>query len=101
MIGSGYVGTTIAACFAELGHEVVNADVAGERVAMLGLAFKSGTDDIRNSREIPVIERHQARGATIVAYDPLATDTMRERFPDIEYVDTLTQRCPERLPPSS
>ena len=27
IIGSGYVGTTVAACFAELGHEVVNVDI--------------------------------------------------------------------------
>nr|WP_306462315.1 MULTISPECIES: UDP binding domain-containing protein [unclassified Halorubrum] len=52
------------------------------------MAFKPGTDDIRNSRAIPVIEGLQARGAEIVAYDPVATDNMRERFPDIEYVDT-------------
>ena len=65
-----------------------HVDVAGERVAVLGLAFKPGTDDIRNSRAIPVIEGLQARGAEVVAYDPVAIDNMRERFPDIEYVDT-------------
>jgi UDPglucose 6-dehydrogenase len=32
IIGSGYVGTTIAACFAELGHEVVNVDIDDEIV---------------------------------------------------------------------
>ncbi|TKX71844.1 nucleotide sugar dehydrogenase [Halorubrum sp. GN11GM_10-3_MGM] len=65
-----------------------HVDVAGERVAVLGLAFKPGTDDIRNSRAIPVIEGVQARGAEIVAYDPVAIEHMRERFPDVEYADT-------------
>ncbi|MDB2293260.1 UDP-glucose 6-dehydrogenase AglM [Halorubrum ezzemoulense] len=65
-----------------------HVDVAGERVAVLGLAFKPGTDDIRNSRAIPVIEGLQARGAEVVAYDPVAIEHMRERFLDIEYVDT-------------
>ncbi len=65
-----------------------HVDVANERVAVLGLAFKPGTDDIRNSRAIPVIEGLQARGATVVAYDPVATDNMRERFPEVEYVDS-------------
>ncbi|MFW6045593.1 MAG: nucleotide sugar dehydrogenase, partial [Natronomonas sp.] len=40
-----------------------HVDVAGERVAVLGLSFKPGTDDIRGSRAIPVIEGLQARGA--------------------------------------
>ena len=65
-----------------------HVDVTGKRVAVLGLAFKPGTDDIRNSRAIPVIEGLQTRGAEIVAYDPVAGANMRERFPDIEYTDT-------------
>ena len=65
-----------------------HVDVAGERVAVLGLAFKPGTDDIRNSRAIPVIEGLQARGAEVAAYDPVSIENMRERFPDIEYTDT-------------
>ncbi|SEH46551.1 UDPglucose 6-dehydrogenase [Halopenitus malekzadehii] len=62
-----------------------HADVAGERVAVLGLAFKPGTDDVRNSRAIPVIDGLHERGADVVGYDPVATETMRERFPDLEY----------------
>jgi UDPglucose 6-dehydrogenase len=62
-----------------------HTDVAGERVAVLGLSFKPGTDDIRESRAIPVIEGLQERGAEVVGYDPVATEEMRERFPDIEY----------------
>jgi UDPglucose 6-dehydrogenase len=63
-------------------------DVAGRRVAVLGLAFKPGTDDIRNSRAIPVIEGLRERGAEVVAYDPVAIEEMRERFPDIEYAES-------------
>ncbi len=65
-----------------------HVDVAGRRVAVLGLAFKPGTDDIRNSRAIPVIEGLRERGATVVAYDPVAGAEMRERFPDIAYADS-------------
>ncbi|MFC7132477.1 MULTISPECIES: UDP-glucose 6-dehydrogenase AglM [Salinibaculum] len=65
-----------------------HVDVAGERVAVLGLSFKPGTDDVRNSRAIPVIERLQERSATVVAYDPVAAGEMREHFPDIEYADS-------------
>ena len=65
-----------------------HVDPAGRRIAVLGLAFKPGTDDIRNSRAIPAIEGLQQRGADVVAYDPVATDRMRERFPDIEYAES-------------
>ncbi len=62
-----------------------HVDVAGSRIAVLGLSFKPGTDDIRHSRAIPVIEGLNARGADVVGYDPVANERMRERIPDIEY----------------
>ncbi|NLV14102.1 UDP-glucose 6-dehydrogenase AglM [Haloarcula argentinensis] len=65
-----------------------HVDVSGKRVAVLGLAFKPGTDDIRNTRAVPVIEGLQERGADIIAYDPVATENMRERYPDIQYTDS-------------
>ncbi len=65
-----------------------HVDPAGRRIAVLGLAFKPGTDDVRNSRAIPAIEGLQRRGAEVVAYDPVATENMREHFPDVEYADS-------------
>ena len=65
-----------------------HVDVAGKRVAVLGLAFKPGTDDVRGSRAKPVIEGLQARGATVVAYDPLAAGAMAGEFPDVEYAES-------------
>ena len=65
-----------------------HADVAGERVAVLGLAFKPGTDDVRGSRAVPVIEGLQARDAEVVAYDPVAVARMRERRPEVTYADS-------------
>mgnify|MGYP006288174237 CR=1 FL=1 len=62
--------------------------VEGTRVAVLGLAFQPGTDDIRTSRAIPVIEGLAERGAHVVAYDPVATENMQAPFPDIEYADS-------------
>jgi UDPglucose 6-dehydrogenase len=64
-------------------------NVADKRIAVLGLAFKPGTDDIRNARSIPVIEGLQSRNAAIAAYDPVATDEIRERVPDIEYTTSI------------
>jgi len=65
-----------------------HVELDGARIAVLGLAFKPDTDDIRNTRAIPVIESLVARGADVVAYDPVATDTMADQFSDIEYAET-------------
>jgi len=62
-----------------------HVDVSGKRVAVLGLSFKPGTDDIRNSRAIPIIEGLQERNADVIAYDPVAVENMRAHFPDISY----------------
>jgi UDPglucose 6-dehydrogenase len=56
-----------------------------KRVAILGLAFKDNTDDIRESRAIPVIRELQKRGADIAAYDPVANAFMKNKIPEIEY----------------
>lgn len=72
-------------------------DITGERVAVLGLSFKPGTDDIRNSRAVPVIEGLQERGAEIVACDPVAIENMRARFPDIEYAETAALHLPSLI----
>jgi UDPglucose 6-dehydrogenase len=66
-------------------------DVAGKRITVLGLAFKPGTDDVRNSRAIPTIEGLRERGAEVVAYDPVATENMHERFPDVEYTASAAE----------
>lgn len=65
-----------------------HVDVSGKRVAVLGLAFKPGTDDVRNSRAITVIEGLKQRGAEVIAYDPIAAENMREHFPDIQYAES-------------
>ena len=51
-----------------------DASVAGARVAVLGLTFKANTDDLRESPALRLAERLVARGATVVAFDPVATE---------------------------
>ena len=60
-------------------------DLKGRRIGVLGLTFKPDTDDIRESRAVPVIERLIEEGATVVAYDPKAMGTFKGLFPQIEY----------------
>lgn len=66
-------------------------DLKGKRIAVLGLAFKNDTDDIRESRSIPVISVLIERGALVTAYDPLASENMKRVYPYIEYSSTAEQ----------
>ncbi len=59
--------------------------LAGKRIAVLGLAFKAETDDVRDSRAISVIRSLLDKGAVVVAYDPIAIPAMRCIFPEITY----------------
>lgn len=56
-----------------------------KRIAVLGLAFKNDTDDIREARSIPVIQELIDNGAEISAYDPMANENMKQIFQTIEY----------------
>jgi PAS domain S-box-containing protein len=47
-------------------------DVAGQRIAVLGLAFKPGTDDLRESPAVPVVTALRKQGAHVIAHDPVA-----------------------------
>lgn len=55
-------------------------------IGILGLAFKPGTDDVRGSRAIEIVEVLLREGATIKAYDPLAMENFKKLYPHIEYV---------------
>jgi len=60
-------------------------DVRDRRIAVLGLAFKNDTDDIREARSIPAIQKLLGMGASVAAYDPLAAENIRAVFHDVEY----------------
>ena len=54
----------------------------GKRLGVLGLAFKGGTDDVRESPAIAVIHSLLQEGCSISAYDPAATARARAEFPE-------------------
>jgi len=58
--------------------------LTGKRVALLGLAFKPHTDDMRGASSLILAGRLQGEGATVVGYDPVATERAREVLPEIE-----------------
>ena len=59
----------------------------GKRIAVLGLAFKPETDDMRDAPSIDIIRGLMERGALISAYDPVATKEARKALPEIEYAE--------------
>lgn len=61
----------------------------GLKVAVLGLTFKPGTDDLRESPSIPNVRRLIEEGAEVRAYDPVGVDNFKRIYPkDIEYVSS-------------
>jgi len=62
--------------------------LSGKTVSILGLAFKPGTDDIREAPSIKLIAELKKHGTTIKAYDPKATENMKKILPDITYTES-------------
>jgi UDPglucose 6-dehydrogenase len=60
-------------------------DLRGKRVAVLGLAFKPNTDDMREAPSIPLINALVERGAKVSAFDPVARDQAEKVFTGIEF----------------
>jgi UDPglucose 6-dehydrogenase len=63
--------------------ERFGANLAGRVIALWGLAFKPGTDDMRDAPSQVVVRELARRGATIRAYDPVATDEARRVLADV------------------
>ena len=62
--------------------EKLLGDLDDKRVAVLGLAFKKDTDDIREAASVRVIAGLHQKGARIVAYDPMAITNARKLLPE-------------------
>jgi len=65
----------------ELTRQVAGG-LRGKRIGVLGLAFKPGTDDMRDAASIKVVNALLREGAEIHAYDPRALDNARKIFDD-------------------
>ncbi|MBA4203478.1 UDP-glucose dehydrogenase family protein [Pannonibacter sp. Q-1] len=65
----------------------LGGDIAGKTVAVLGLAFKPNTDDMREAPSIPIIKRLQEAGATIRAFDPVSMHEASKSMTDVMFCD--------------
>lgn len=89
---SGYDATLLSEVLALNERQPVRAiaileeelgELKGKRIAVLGLAFKAGTDDVRESRAIPIVRELQSRGADVVGYDPVASSNFKKVLPNV------------------
>ena len=62
--------------------------LSGKRIALLGLAFKPDTDDMREASSLVLAARLQGEGAYVAAYDPVAEERARELLPTVELCDS-------------
>jgi UDPglucose 6-dehydrogenase len=62
--------------------------LVGKRIALLGLAFKPDTDDMREASSLVLAARLQGEGARVAAYDPVAEDRASELLPAVELCDS-------------
>ncbi|HEX2084963.1 MAG TPA: UDP-glucose/GDP-mannose dehydrogenase family protein [Solirubrobacteraceae bacterium] len=62
--------------------------LVGKRIALLGLAFKPNTDDMREASSLVLAGRLQGEGAEVVAYDPIAEEEARKLMHGVEFASS-------------
>ena len=74
--------------------EAAGGDVAGKTIAVIGLAFKPNTDDMREAPSLKIVPALQAAGATVRAYDPEAMEAAEPLLPGVTFT-TGPYKCME------
>jgi UDPglucose 6-dehydrogenase len=82
---------TVGAAVAAIEDAMWNLE--GKRIAVLGLAFKPGTDDVRFSPALELARRLIERGATVVGYDPQANRNAACSLPELQLADDVYEAC--------
>ncbi len=73
--------------------KLIGGNFDGKQIAILGLAFKPNTDDIRDSASIIIIDSIIKEGGHIRAYDPIANKAMESIYPDLNYFTSWEEAC--------
>lgn len=68
---------------------LADTSFAGKTIAVLGLAFKSNTDDIRYASSLVILPQLAKLGVTLRAYDPAAMDNARAEMPEVAYCQSV------------
>lgn len=72
---------------------LVGGDFLDKRIAVLGAAFKPGSDDVRDSPALNVAASMHLRGADVRVHDPQAIANARTRFPTLTYCEDVDDAC--------
>jgi UDPglucose 6-dehydrogenase len=59
-------------------------NLEGKRIALFGLAFKAGTDDVRGAPALELVRRLMSEGAEVVAWDPMAGEAAKQEIPELQ-----------------
>ena len=87
------INTGRRALAVEVARELAGGSFAGRNVAVLGAAFKPGTDDVRDSPALSVARMIQSEGAVVRVHDPRATYNARQAWPALDYVEEAIKAC--------
>jgi len=68
-------------------------DLTGKTVALLGLAFKPNTDDIRSAASLDLVKLLEARGCKLRAHDPAAMENFKGPHPGLTYCKSPYEAC--------
>ena len=77
----------------DLATEELGGKVNGNRVAVLGAAFKPESDDVRDSPALDVAQMLDGLGATVTVYDPKAMANAKKRFPTLAFAPDAISAC--------
>ncbi len=66
-------------------------EIKDKRIALLGLAFKPETDDMREAPSIIISDKLIEKGANVVGYDPIAKESAKIAVPDIKHVNSVDE----------
>jgi len=73
----------------ELARDVLGGSLAGRRLAVLGLAFKPGSDDVRDSPSLAVCDQLLGEGALVSVHDPVAMSNAAHVLPDLRCASSV------------
>ncbi|WRZ94810.1 UDP-glucose/GDP-mannose dehydrogenase family protein [Streptomyces sp. NBC_01007] len=77
----------------DLAEQVLGGSFADRSVAVLGAAFKPGSDDVRDSPALAVADAVRLRGAQVRVHDPEAIDNARAAYPELQFALDVAKAC--------